>query len=49
MLELAINYRNQWPSLAGNFTTYNASVDHYIRAISGGVGLIVLSDNKEKE
>lgn len=45
---LTFNYRNQWPSLSGNFTTYNASVDHHIRALSGGIGLIVMSDNQGK-
>lgn len=39
-----INYRNQWPSMPGSFITYNASVDHYVNALSGGVGIIINSD-----
>lgn len=39
------NYRNQWPSMPGNFISYNASADHYINALSGGVGFIINSDN----
>jgi type IX secretion system PorP/SprF family membrane protein len=42
---LIFNYRNQWPSIPGNFVTYSASGDHYIRALSGGIGLIFTSDN----
>jgi type IX secretion system PorP/SprF family membrane protein len=42
---LMFNYRNQWPSLSSNFTTYSASVDQYFRALSGGVGVMVNSDN----
>ncbi|OQX75554.1 MAG: hypothetical protein B6D61_10150, partial [Bacteroidetes bacterium 4484_249] len=34
-----------WPSLSNDFTTYSASADHYISALSGGVGVIFTSDN----
>lgn len=40
-----LNYRNQWPSLPGNFVTYSASYDQYFSAINGGLGIQVLSDN----
>jgi type IX secretion system PorP/SprF family membrane protein len=40
-----LNYRNQWPSLPGNFTTYAASYDQYFSAINGGIGIQALSDN----
>ncbi|MFN3530244.1 MAG: type IX secretion system membrane protein PorP/SprF [Bacteroidia bacterium] len=39
-----LNYRNQWPSLPGNYVTYAASYDQYFSAISGGIGVQVLSD-----
>lgn len=39
------NYRNQWPSMPGNFITYNASIDHYVNFLSGGVGLLINTDN----
>lgn len=41
---VALNYRNQWPALSGNFVTYSASYDQHIDAISGGLGILVLSD-----
>jgi type IX secretion system PorP/SprF family membrane protein len=39
------NYRNQWPSLDNNFTTYSASADRYFNFLSGGLGIIFTSDN----
>ncbi len=42
---LILNYRNQWPSLPGNYTTFSASADHYVNALSGGIGLIFTSDD----
>lgn len=41
---VAINYRNQWPQLTGNYVTYAAAYDSYFKNISGGVGLIALHD-----
>lgn len=41
---LIMNYRNQWPSIPGAFITYNASYDQYFQAISGGLGVIAMSD-----
>jgi type IX secretion system PorP/SprF family membrane protein len=43
---LIMNYRNQWPSISGNFVTYNASYDQYFDAISGGLGLLVNNDRE---
>jgi len=40
----AINYRNQWPSLANSFVTYSASYDEHFDAIGGGVGAQVWRD-----
>lgn len=42
---ILLNYRNQWPSMPGNFVTYSASADHYVNALSGGIGVILTSDN----
>ncbi len=39
-----INYRNQWPAIAGQFVTYSASYDQHVDAISGGLGGLVYSD-----
>lgn len=41
---LTMNYRNQWPGLTGTFVTYTASYDQYVKAIDGGVGIILLND-----
>ncbi|MBW6491757.1 MAG: PorP/SprF family type IX secretion system membrane protein [Lentimicrobium sp.] len=43
---LTFNYRNQWPAIPSTFVTYSASYDQYIDAVSGGVGIMVLSDNQ---
>ena len=39
-----VNYRNQWPAIPGSFVTYSASYDQYIKSISGGIGVYILSD-----
>jgi type IX secretion system PorP/SprF family membrane protein len=41
---LVMNYRNQWPSLSGNFVTSSVSYDQHVETIQGGLGLMVLSD-----
>jgi type IX secretion system PorP/SprF family membrane protein len=41
---LIMNYRNQWPSIPGGFVTYNASYDQYFEKLSGGLGVIAMSD-----
>ena len=41
-----VNYRNQWPALAANFTTVTASYDQYVDKLNGGVGLMVMSDRQ---
>lgn len=43
---VALNYRNQWPQLTGNYVTYAASYDSYFKNISGGVGLVALHDQQ---
>jgi type IX secretion system PorP/SprF family membrane protein len=41
-------YRNQWPSLPGQFNTFAFSGDMGIRAVQGGVGMLLLSDQTGK-
>ncbi len=41
---LVMNYRNQWPSLTGNFVTTSASYDQHVNTIQGGLGLLVMND-----
>jgi type IX secretion system PorP/SprF family membrane protein len=36
---IALNYRNQWPQLTGNYVTYAAAYDTYAKNVSGGVGI----------
>lgn len=42
----AMNYRNQWPNLTGNYVTYSASYDQYFKNISGGIGVIGMHDQQ---
>lgn len=39
-----VNYRNQWPSLAANFVTYNVSYEHYISDINSTFALLANND-----
>lgn len=39
-----LNYRNQWPSLQANFTTYSASFDMYVDRIKSGFGVVYAGD-----
>ena len=41
---ISLNYRKQWPSIPGAFTSYNFGIDHHFRNAKSGVGLLVLSD-----
>jgi len=42
----AMNYRNEWPSLTGNYVTYSMSYDQYFKNISGGIGVIATHDQQ---
>src|SRR3989338_7488861 len=42
----SMNYRNEWPSLTGNYVTYSMSYDHYMKNISGGIGVIAMHDQQ---
>ena len=41
-----LNYRNEWPSLSGNYVTYSASYDQYFKNISGGFGVLATHDQQ---
>lgn len=43
---VALNYRNEWPQLTGNYITYAAAYDSYFKNISGGVGLVATHDQQ---
>jgi type IX secretion system PorP/SprF family membrane protein len=42
---VSLNSRNQWANLSGSFVTYSASYDQMVPSISGGLGLLVMTDN----
>ncbi len=44
--KFATSYRNQWPALGNTFVTHTASLDGYVRAVNGGVGLNIMSDKQ---
>ncbi len=43
---VSLNYRNEWPQLTGNYTTYSAAFDSYVKDIKGGVGIIAMYDQQ---
>lgn len=45
---VCMNYRNQWPNLSGTYVTYSASYDQHFDFMSGGLGLLVLSDDQAR-
>ena len=42
----ALNYRNEWPNLSGNYVTYSASYDQYFKNISVGFGVLATHDQQ---
>ena len=38
------NYRNQWPSISGQFATSSVSYDQHVNILQGGIGLQVMND-----
>ncbi len=45
---VTLNYRNQWPALSGTFVTQSVSYDQGVEALSGGLGLMIVSDKAGK-
>mmetsp|Transcript_20775 Transcript_20775/g.28043 ORF Transcript_20775/g.28043 Transcript_20775/m.28043 type:complete len:261 (-) Transcript_20775:6-788(-) len=43
---IAMNYRNEWPSLTGNYVTYSASYDQYFKNINGGFAVLATHDQQ---
>jgi type IX secretion system PorP/SprF family membrane protein len=39
-----LNYRNQWSGIPGTFTSYQASMDHFVRSIKSGIGIQLFRD-----
>ncbi len=44
----ALNYRNEWPNISGNFVTKTAAYDQKVESLFGGLGIIILTDNAAK-
>jgi type IX secretion system PorP/SprF family membrane protein len=43
---VGLNYRNQWPGLDAQFTTFSAYFDTFLEDYNSGVGLLVMSDTE---
>jgi type IX secretion system PorP/SprF family membrane protein len=41
---LVMNYRHEWPSIAGTYLTTSASYDQYVNSLHGGIGVLVMND-----
>ncbi|MGY6522059.1 MAG: PorP/SprF family type IX secretion system membrane protein [Mongoliitalea sp.] len=43
---VGFNYRNQWPGLNAQFTTFSAYIDTFLDDYNSGVGFLVMSDTE---
>lgn len=43
---VGFNYRNQWPSIDAQFTTYSAYYDTYLNDYNSGIGVLVTQDTE---
>ena len=43
-----LNYRNEWPNLSGNYVTYSASYDKFVKSVAGGIGVLATHDQQGK-
>ncbi len=46
---LLMQYRNQWPSIPGNYEMYFVSSDRHFNALRGGLGILFLLDDAGNE
>ena len=46
MGRVGFNYRNQWPSLDAQFTTFSAYYDTYLPEYNSGIGVHVMQDTE---
>lgn len=44
--KVSLGYRNQWPSAAESYSTYQAAYEQYVDAIGGGVGVHLVNDRQ---
>ncbi len=44
--KVSIGYRNQWPGLAGGYSTYHAAYEQYLEVLQGGIGIHVMNDRQ---
>lgn len=42
---ISLNFRDQWPGIAGTFVTYSASYDQHFNKLHGGIGVIFMGDH----
>jgi type IX secretion system PorP/SprF family membrane protein len=40
----SVNYRNQWNTIPGGFTTYQVTADHSLKKLNSGIGIQFYSD-----
>ena len=43
---IIVNFREQWPSVTGDFMSYSASFDQHFDKIHGGLGVLFLGDQE---
>jgi type IX secretion system PorP/SprF family membrane protein len=43
---VGVNYRNQWPSLQTQFSTFSASYDQFIEDYNSSIGFLVMNDTE---
>jgi type IX secretion system PorP/SprF family membrane protein len=43
---VGFNYRNQWPSIDAQFTTYSAFYDTYLEDYNSGIGIMLMQDTE---
>ena len=43
---VGINYRNQWPAIDANFTTFSGYADYFFEDYNSGVGIIFTHDKE---